>query len=160
MASELSVAQAAARIAQPLLEERGYELVDAEYVKQGKEWYLNIYIYKDGGVDLDDCEAISLLLDPLMDADPVIAGKPDFFCVSSPGLDRPFKKTRDFLRCLNQKIEVRLFAPQDGKKEFEGVLTAADDETIEMQVRSRTITLARSAIALARPAVSFESEDK
>jgi len=159
MPSEVSVAVAAERIARPVLEEHGFELVDAEYVKQGKEWYLNIYIYHEGGVTIDDCEAMSTLLDPLMDADPLIAGKPDYFCVSSPGLDRPFKKTRDFLRYVGQEIEVRLFAPQDGKKEFEGKLTTADDEKITLQVRNREYVIERTAIALARPHVSFESED-
>lgn len=159
MPSETSVASAAERIARPVLEENGFELVDTEYVKQGREWYLNVYIYKEGGVTIDDCEAMSNLLDPLMDAEPVIAGKPDYFCVSSPGLDRPFKKTRDYLRYLEQMIEVRLFAPQDGKKEFEGTLKAADDDRILLQVKNRQYEIERATIALARPYVSFESED-
>lgn len=159
MPTEVSVASAAERIARPILEEHGFELVDAEYAKQGKEWYLTLYIYREGGVTIDDCEAMSTILDPLMDAEPAIAGKPDYFCVSSPGLDRPFKKTRDYLRYLDQAIEVRLFAPQDGKKEFEGTLTAADDEKITLRVRSKDYTIERTAIALARPHVSFESEE-
>ncbi len=159
MPSETSVAAAAEKIARPVLEQNGYELVDTEYVKQGREWYLNVYIYKEGGVTIDDCEAMSQILDPLMDADPAIAGKPDFFCVSSPGLDRPFKKTADWLRFLGQEVEVKLYAPVDGKKEFEGVLREAGDDRIVLQVRNREYGIDRSAVALARPYVSFESED-
>ena len=110
------------------IRDRGFELVDVEFAKDGQAWNLNVYIDKPGGVDLDDCEAASRLLDPLFDADPRIAGRHDYLSVSSPGLDRPLKTDRDFARALNTEIEIRLFAPVDKQKRFTGVLEAFDED--------------------------------
>ena len=149
------VVQAAWQIAEPALKELGFELVDVDFAKDGQAWNLNVYIDKPGGVDLDDCEAASRLLDPLFDADPRIAGRHDYLSVSSPGLDRPLKTDRNFARALNTEIEVRLFAPVDKQKRFTGVLEAFDGEKIQLASGKQSRQIERKNIALARYVVHF-----
>ena len=142
------VVQAAWQIAEPALKELGFELVDVEFAKDGQAWNLNVYIDKPGGVDLDDCEAASRLLDPLFDADPRIAGRHDYLSVSSPGLDRPLKTDRNFARALNT-------APVDKQKRFTGVLEAFDGEKIQLASGKQSRQIERKNIALARYVVHF-----
>ena len=149
------VVQAAWKIAEPALEGLGFELVDVEFVKDGQGWNLNVYIDKPGGIDLDDCEAANRLLDPLFDADPRIAGRHDYFSVSSPGLDRPLKTDRDFARALNSEIEVKLYAAIDKVKLFSGVLEAYDGEKIRLVNGKTSREIERKNIALARYVVHF-----
>ena len=149
------VEQAALRIAEPVLEEMGYELVDVEFTKEAQDWHLVVYIDKPGGVTLDDCEAVTRALDPLMDAEPSIVGKHDYFSVSSPGLDRPLKRERDYARSMGKEIEVRLYAAQHGTKQFSGILAAYDAETVTLQVGKQQIQLERKNIAMARLAIHF-----
>lgn len=138
------------------LDKLGYELVDIEYEKQYGQMTLTVYIYKDGGVTLDDCETVSRTLDPLLDeADPTF-GAPYVFNVSSPGLDRPFKTQRDYERNYGTEVEVKLYAPLKGKKFYEGVLKEKTQNTFTITVNGSDITIECSIAAFVRPLVKFE----
>ena len=113
-----------------LLENTALELVAVDYVKE-RDWYLRVFIDKEGGVDLDDCQDLSRKLEELLDAQDII--KTSYILeVSSPGLDRELKKPRDFQREMGKDIDVSLFAPLDGKKVVTGPLSAYDGETINV----------------------------
>lgn len=118
------------KIVEELLENTALELVAVDYVKE-RDWYLRVFIDKEGGVDLDDCQDLSRKLEELLDAQDII--KTSYILeVSSPGLDRELKKPRDFQREMGKYIDVSLFAPLDGKKVVTGPLSAYDGETINV----------------------------
>ena len=118
------------KIVEELLENTALELVTVDYVKE-RDWYLRVFIDKEGGVDLDDCQDLSRKLEELLDAQDLI--KTSYMLeVSSPGLDRELKKPRDFQREMGKDIDVSLFAPLDGKKVVTGPLSAYDGETINV----------------------------
>ena len=118
------------KIVEELLENTALELVAVDYVKE-RDWYLRVFIDKEGGVDLDDCQDLSRKLEELLDAQDLI--KTSYILeVSSPGLDRELKKPRDFQREMGKDIDVSLFAPLDGKKVITGPLSAYDGETINV----------------------------
>lgn len=118
------------KIVEELLENTALELVAVDYVKE-RDWYLRVFIDKEGGVDLDDCQDLSRKLEELLDAQDII--KTSYILeVSSPGLDRELKKPRDFQREMGKDIDVSLFAPLDGKKVVTGPLRAYDVETINV----------------------------
>lgn len=117
-------------IVEELLVNTALELVAVDYVKE-RDWYLRVFIDKEGGVDLDDCQDLSRKLEELLDAQDII--KTSYILeVSSPGLDRELKKPRDFQREMGKDIDVSLFAPLDGKKVVTGPLSAYDGETINV----------------------------
>ena len=118
------------KIVEELLENTALELVAVDYVKE-RDWYLRVFIDKEGGVDLDDCQDLSRKPEELLDAQDII--KTSYILeVSSPGLDRELKKPRDFQREMGKDIDVSLFAPLDGKKVVTGPLSAYDGETINV----------------------------
>ena len=118
------------KIVEELLENTALELVAVDYAKE-RDWYLRVFIDKEGGVDLDDCQDLSRKLEELLDAQDLI--KTSYILeVSSPGLDRELKKPRDFQREMGKDIDVSLFAPLDGKKVVTGPLSAYDGETINV----------------------------
>ena len=118
------------KIVEELLENTALELVAVDYVKE-RDWYLRVFIDKEGGIDLDDCQDLSRKLEELLDAQDLI--KTSYILeVSSPGRDRELKKPRDFQREMGKDIDVSLFAPLDGKKVVTGPLSAYDGETINV----------------------------
>lgn len=118
------------KIVEELLENTALELVAVDYVKE-RDWYLRVFIDKEGGVDLDDCQDLSRKLEELLDVQDLI--KTSYILeVSSPGLDRELKKPRDFQREMGKDIDVSLFAPLDGKKVVTGPLSAYDGENINV----------------------------
>ncbi|TRM12432.1 ribosome maturation factor RimP [Lentibacillus cibarius] len=142
----------------PILEEKGLELVDIEYVKEGKNWFLRVYIDKSGGVDINECGVVSEQLSEKLDqADPVKGAY--FLEVSSPGVERPLKSKDDFQKNLGNNVYVKLYEPIDGQKEYEGILKAFDGNiaTIEYKVKTRTkiIEIPYDKIAKARLAVTL-----
>ena len=139
---------------EPIIEENHLELVDVEYVKEGSNWYLRAYIDKEGGVSIDDCELVSRALSDLLDEEDFI---PDAYIleVSSPGLGRPLKKEKDFARSNGKEVELRLYRAVDGQKEFTGVLTAYDDDSVTLDAEKKTLTFQRKEIALIRLAFDF-----
>lgn len=117
------------------------ELVDVEYVKEHNDYYLRVYIDKEGGIDIEDCQELSERLEGVLDAENVIADS-YILEVSSPGIDRVLRKERDFIREQGKSVDVTLYAPLDGKKELTGVLTGFDadkkvvtlDDTLELEL--------------------------
>ena len=141
-------------LARPVVEYQGCELWDVEYVREGSEWFLRIYIDKEGGVDIADCEAISRTLDPILDeADPI----PDSYTfeVCSAGLERTLKRPGDFERFLGADVLVRLYRPKNGAKEFAGVLTGYADGDVTVTVGDTPVTFTKAEIAQVRLRVDF-----
>ncbi len=145
-------------LVKPVLESMNMELVEVEFKKRGdNDGSLTIYIDKEGGVSLDDCEAVHNAIDaPLDELDPT-NGKPYTLNVSSPGLDRPFKTLRDYRKHVGEEIEISLYKPVDGKKKFEAVLKGVDDDltTATVSMEGKTIQLNIKEIALARAVIKF-----
>ncbi|MCT4687417.1 ribosome maturation factor RimP [Vallitalea sp.] len=139
----------------PILEENKFELVDVEYVKEASNWYLRIFIDKDGGVTIDDCELVSRAFDSeFEDKDPI--KEPYILEVSSPGLDRPLKKDKDYARSLGEKVEVKLYKSINKKKEFVGLLKSYDDDSITLELEDgEDWSIARTDIAIIRLAILF-----
>ena len=121
------VTDVVAQLAAPVVEQAGCKLWDVEYVKEAGEWFLRIYIDKEGGVDINDCEAVSRPVSDLLDeADPIQGSYT--FEVSSAGLDRPLRKPQHFAACAGQQVDVRFYRPLDGRKEYTGTLVGCDAE--------------------------------
>ena len=139
----------------PILEGYDYELVDVEYVKEAGSWHLRVYIDKEGGITIDDCEVVSRSLSELLDEDDFI---PDAYIleVSSPGLGRPLKKEKDFDRNIGKEVEVKLYKQINKQKEYSGTLVSYDTDKIELEVdEDETMEILRSNIALIRLAFDF-----
>ena len=124
-------------LVRPIVEEQGFELVDVEYVKEGGTMYLRAYIDKPGGIAVNDCETVSRALSDLLDKEDYIADS-YILEVSSPGLGRPLKKEKDFKRSVGKAVEIRLYRAVDRKKEFEGILTAYDDQSVTIEQEDGT----------------------
>ena len=147
--------QKAEELITPIVEANGFELVDVEYVKEGGTWYLRAYIDKEGGITVDDCEIVSRALGDLLDEQDFIEDS-YILEVSSPGLGRPLKKERDYIRSVGKDVEIRLYRPVDKSKEWEGELKSWDADTVTILVDGETEkTFERSAIALIRLAFDF-----
>lgn len=139
----------------PLVAEKQFELVDVEYVKEGGSYYLRVYIDKEGGITVNDCEAISRPFSDILDQEDYIEGS-YILEVSSPGLGRPLKKEKDFKRSLGEEVEIRLFRQVEHQKEWVGLLTAYDNQTVTIETEDgREITFERSNLALIRLAFFF-----
>lgn len=139
----------------PIVEEYGFELVDVEYVKEGGTWYLRTYIDKPGGISVDDCELVSRRLSDILDEKDYIDDS-YIMEVSSPGLGRPLKKEKDFKRSLGEEVEIRTYRMIEKQKEFCGILTAYDEETVTITMEDETSKVfAKSDIALIRLAFDF-----
>ena len=139
----------------PLVEKHHFELVDVEYVKEAGNWYLRAYIDKPGGITVDDCELVSRAFSDLLDEKDFID---DAYIleVSSPGLGRPLKKDKDFVRSVGEEVEVRLFKPVNRQKEFTGILKAWDDKTVTLEFdEAEEMVFERKDIALIRLAFDF-----
>ena len=139
----------------PLMEERQFELVDVEFVKEAGNWFLRVYIDKPGGITIDDCELISRALSDKLDEEDFIV-ESYILEVSSPGLGRPLKKEKDFVRSQGQSVEVKLFRPIEKQKEFTGILKSWDKDTVTLEFEEEAVlTIERANIALIRLAFGF-----
>ncbi|PLS16713.1 ribosome maturation factor RimP [Bacillus sp. M6-12] len=142
----------------PVLDELGLELVEVEYVKEGKNWFLRVFIDKDSGVDIEECGIVSERLSEKLDElDPIPQNY--FLEVSSPGAERPLKKDKDFQKAIGKNVFIKTYEPIDGEKEFEGVLSSFDgsEVTVEVRIKTRkkTIVIPYEKVAKARLAVTF-----
>lgn len=139
----------------PILERFHYELVDTEYVKEGGTYYLRAYIDKEGGITVNDCEAVAREMNDLLDAEDFIPNSYSFE-VSSPGLGRPLKKERDYARNVGREVEIRTYRAIDRCKEFWGILQSYDEASVTIAGEDGDQrTFARQDIALIRQAVHF-----
>ena len=139
---------------QPVANEMQIEIVEVEF-KQGREPALTVYIDIEGGVDLNTCEAFHRAIDPILDELDPTFGLPYTLNVSSPGLDRPLKTDRDFQKCMGKKVEVKLFAPMQGKKFFEMELVDYDGNTVTLKDNKAELKLELSKIAKINRAIDF-----
>ena len=139
----------------PRMEEYHFELVDVEYVKEAGTWYLRAYIDKEGGIAINDCEMVSRRLSDWLDREDFIE---DSYVleVSSPGLGRPLKKDKDFARSIGKEVDVRLYRLRDGSKDFTGILTQYDKESVTIELEDgSSMQIGRPEIALIRLAFDF-----
>ena len=140
---------------EPIVEELGFELVDVEYVKEGGTWYLRAYIDKPGGIAVDDCEAVSRIFSDKLDELDFIE---DAYImeVSSPGLGRPLKKEKDYVRSMGKEVEIRTYRPINKEKEFYGILSAYDESSVTITTEDqKEQTFEKADIALIRLAFDF-----
>ena len=138
-----------AALAAPIVEEAGCSLWDVEYVKEAGTWFLRVYIDKEGGVSIDDCEAVSRpLSDKLDEADPIEGSYT--FEVSSAGADRVLKKPEHFARFQGQEVEVKLYRPREGRKEFVGLLQSWEDGDVTLDMGGTPARFEKKEIALVR----------
>ena len=121
--------QKAEALITPILNSMGFELVDVEFVKEAGEWYLRSYIDKEGGITINDCEAVSRLFSEKLDEEDFIE-ESYIMEVSSPGLGRPLKKEKDYKRSMGKELEIRTYKVIDREKEFYGILQAYDDSSV------------------------------
>ena len=141
-------------IVEPTVTALGYELYEVEYQKEFDNWVLTLYIDHPDGVSLDDCELVSNAVDPVLDAaDPIEQAY--YLSVSSLGIDCPLKTDKDYQRNIGKVMDVKLYAPLNGKKEFSGTLTAFDEETYTIELKSGSETIERKKTALIRPHIDF-----
>lgn len=136
-------------IARPVVEEEGCSLWSVEYVKEAGTRYLRVYIDKEGGVDIDDCERISRRLDPILDETDLIP-ESYVFEVGSAGIDRELKRPGDFEAFLGSEVEVRLYQPVNGQKTYIGTLLGYSDGTTEIEVKGKKLSFTKSQTALVK----------
>jgi len=143
------------QLIQPIIDAHGFELVDVEYVKEAGTWYLRAYIDKPGGITVDDCETVSRAFSDILDEKDYIEDT-YIFEVSSPGLGRPLKKEKDFARSIGEEVEIRTYRAIDRQKEFIGILTEYDKDTVTIEYEDETTQVfERANIALIRLALHF-----
>ncbi|WP_409340936.1 ribosome maturation factor RimP [Paenibacillus sp. MBLB4367] len=138
----------------PFLEESGFELVDIEYVKEGSNWFLRVYVDKEGGIDIDDCGRVSEFLSGKLDEEDPIPNA-YFLEVSSPGAERPLRKPEDYRKAVDKHVFVTTYEPVGGLKEFEGKLLAYDEEKLSIQIGKKQVELPAEKVASARLAIVF-----
>lgn len=139
----------------PFIESNHFELVDVEYVKEAGSWYLRAYIDKEGGITIDDCELVSRWLSDKLDELDFIDDS-YILEVSSPGLGRPLKKDKDFARSIGEEVEIRLFRALNKQKEYVGLLTEYDKETVTIELESGDfLKIPRADMALIRLTFDF-----
>ena len=142
------------KLAEPVAAQFGLRIWDIEYVREGADWFLRVYIDKDGPVDINDCENVSRALDPILDEEDPI---PDSYTfeVCSAGCERVLKRPGDFLQFLGRKVLLRLYRPRDGRKEYIGVLKDYQDGTITLEAGQDTLTFAPDETAMVRLYAEF-----
>ena len=142
------------KLAEPVAAQFGLRIWDIEYVREGADWFLRVYIDKDGPVDINDCENVSRALDPILDEEDPI---PDSYTfeVCSAGCERVLKRPGDFQQFLGSKVLLRLYRPRDGRKEYIGVLKDYQDGTSTLEAGQDTLTFAPDETAMVRLYAEF-----
>lgn len=138
----------------PIASENQVEIYDVEYVKEAGEWFLRAYIDKEGGVDIDDCVAVSRSLSDKLDEEDFIE-EAYTLEVSSPGLGRTLKKDRHFAKSIGEEVELKTYKPIEGRKEFSGILKGFDADTITIEIEEKTKVFAKADVAIVRLALDF-----
>lgn len=155
MALSRQITETVEKIALPILEAEGLELVDVEYKKEGQNWFLRVFIDREGKpIDLDDCSRVSERLSEALDeADPIPGAY--FLEVSSPGAERPLKKEADYRKAVGKNVYITTYEPIEGQKAFEGVLTRFEDNQITVEEQGKTVQIPLDKVAKARLAIVF-----
>ena len=150
----MKVTEVVAKLAEPVVTAHGCELWDVEYVREGSDYFLRLYLDKEGGVDICDCEAISRAMDPILDeADPIATSY--IFEVCSAGLERALKRPSDFEQFMGSKVLVKLYKPRNGMKELKGTLTGYENGNVTIDQAGTSVTLEKQEVALVRLYVEF-----
>ena len=150
----MKITETVRQFAEPVVQAHGCSLWDVEYVREGSERFLRVYIDKEGGVCIDDCEAVARAMDPILDEkDPIPESY--HFEVCSAGLERQLKRPSDFERYLGEPVLVKLYRPRDGQKEFPGRLVRYEDGAVTIEMRGREVTFDKAEVALVRLRVEF-----
>ena len=148
------VSDLTAELAGPIAAENGCTLWDVEYVKEAGDWYLRVYIDKEGGVSIQDCEAVSRpLSDALDEADPIEGSY--ILEVSSAGADRALKKPEHFRRFLGSQVDVKLYRAREGRKELTGTLLGCENGDVTLALSGEPVVLEKKDVAQVRLHVSF-----
>ncbi len=155
-----SVVETVRALVTPIVDENEFELVDVEFVKEGKNWFLRVFIDKPNGIDIEECAIVSEKLSEKLDSlDPDPIPQAYFLEVSSPGAERPLKKEADYIAALNEYVHVSLYQSIEGEKQYEGFLKTLNEEELTLLIRIKTrekeIRVARKNIAKARLAIQF-----
>ena len=150
----MKVTELVAEFAKPIVEEAGCSLWDVEYVREGSERYLRVFIDKEGGIDIEDCERVHRAIDPILDEKDPIA-ESYHFEVCSAGLERALKRPSDFRQFMDSPILVKLYRPRNGLKEIPGILRDYADGKVTVEAGKEMITFEKSEVALVRLRVEF-----
>ena len=151
---DLKITEQVAQFAQPIVEANGCTLWDVEYVREGSERFLRLYIDKEGGIDIGDCERVHRAMDPILDEKDPIA-ESYHFEVCSAGLERVLKRPSDFALFMGAAVLVKLYRPRNGLKEIPAVLRGYEDGRVTVEAGKETITFEKSEVALVRLRVEF-----
>lgn len=143
-------------IACPVVEDIGFELIDVEYLTMNGRWVLRLYVDKEGGVTIDDCVSVSRELGDLLDVKDVISHE-YVLEVSSPGLNRPLKREKDFIKFTGKKIKCRMTDPVDGQKNFSGLLKGIKEGRILLKIESGMVELPLDGIEKANLVYEFDN---
>jgi ribosome maturation factor RimP len=141
-------------VANPILSSEGMELVEIQYRREAKGWVLRLYINGEGGVTLDDCTRVSNEVGRSLDVEDFIP-TPYTLEVSSPGLTRPLKEEKDFIRYCNRLIKVKTFNPIENRRQFKGKLLKVSDNRIEIETDGRVFQIPLSNVAKANLEIEF-----
>ena len=142
------------QLAEPAVLAQGCTVWDVEYVREGADWFLRIYIDKEGGVDIADCEAISRAVDPILDEKDPIPNSYTFE-VCSAGIERALKRPGDFERFLGSDILLRLYRPKNGCREYPGILRGYEDGRVTVEYQGEELTFEKNEVALVRLRATF-----
>jgi len=154
MASKKDIESITERLLSPILIENNFECVDIEFIQEAGNWFLRVYLDKEEGITVNDCELVSRALEKELDKkDPI--KDPYILEVSSPGLDRPLKKERDFERHMGDQVEIKLYKAVNKTKDFMGTLIAFSEEDVTVEIDDKEVVFLRKDIALIRLAIIF-----
>ncbi|KRL04275.1 ribosome maturation factor RimP [Liquorilactobacillus oeni] len=155
-----TVVETVTKLVTPILKEKNFELVDLEFVKEGKSWYLRVFIDKEGGINIEECALVSDTLSEALDnCEPDPIPQAYYLEVSSPGAERPLKKPADFERAVNKYVHVSLYQPLGSSKVYEGTLIEVNEKSLKLEymdkTRKKMIEIPRNQVAKARLAIKF-----
>lgn len=149
-----SIVQSVTELIEPVVRDENLELVDVEYKKEGKNWYLRIYIDKDSGVSVEDCQKVSRQIEDMIQIDEIIHSA-YILEVSSPGLDRPLKKEKDLLRSIGKKVSVTTYSPIDKQRNFVGIIKDFSNQTLSLDVNGKSVAIPFEIIANTKLVIEF-----
>lgn len=148
------IVKLAEELSMPIINEQNFEFVDAEFVKEGPNWYLRLYIDKEGGITIDDCELVSRALDAKLPED--ITEQPFILEVSSPGIDRVLKRDAEYIKYKGRLVDIKLFKAVDGSKEYQGELIGLiDNNVVILDDNGNELSFPKNEVSTTRLSVVF-----